>query len=68
MFVADNPAASSPSRTASCAEAVVLQPHVEVDAIDPDMDVVSVGKAPLLERAVLRHTIEMPCATYALRL
>ena len=35
------------------AEAVVLQPDVEVDAIDPDVDVVAVGEAALLEGAVL---------------
>src|SRR5262245_6732781 len=35
------------------AEQVVLQPDVEVDAVDPHVDVVAVGEAPLLEGPVL---------------
>jgi hypothetical protein len=35
------------------AEAVILQADVEVNAIDPDVDIVAVGEAALLERAVL---------------
>src|SRR5262245_5257272 len=35
------------------AEAVMLQPDAEVDAIDPHVDVVAVGEAALLEGAYL---------------